>query len=181
MAEFEYFGTWADSWAMLTDIMKLDDYELLVDDFYEVPNAALYGLADAALETSVKLVPKVLLFGPFSKCGPVFIKQTAGEKAGQYYAAYNKGGPFLDLSLARETDSGLVGIGSLSYGTEFLDPGTGAWLKPAPEVRHAFNGIKSAMRRRLTKMTLRRPFWIAQDALLRLERGELRIGAAGVV
>jgi hypothetical protein len=166
---------------MFADLMSSLDIRVVVDRPYDAPVPEFFDFLNENVLATVRRYPKVYLFGTFLKFGPIFWKQTTGANTDKYVVASNDGGPSLVLSLARETSTGDVGWGVLSYAREYRNPHTEEWERPSEDLKRAFDEVQKIMRRHLKRHKLKNSFWIGVDALQRFEAGELKITAKGVV
>ena len=182
MAEFIYLGSWTDSIRILEVVLSDGTSRAVPDMFYPSPAAPTFDAVDDALLAALELTGKLYIFGHYSQGGPQFAQQSAGPKAGQFYIFSTRGGPALGLYLARQTESGLLGFGSLGYEKEYLNPTSGVWERPSGLLKDEYKRLTREVRRHVSRHSFpKMSAWVGKDGLDKLNRGELRVEAKGLV
>jgi hypothetical protein len=188
MAQFDYLGTWQDSWAILNAILEPGDVRLIPDLKYlkSRPNFRYYTKPEPLIFTSlndelkeIMLVRRAgfLFSDKFSRSPPWFDSiEIDGQK--QYYVRSSCGGPCLDLTLpACYEAEGLLKLASahLYYARHTWNPATEVWEPPSLELRAGYKEILNRMKRHLVRHRFHMDIWTGRDALQLLQHNKARI------
>lgn len=184
MPQFDFYGTWDDSIAVLRRLFEYDSIRVVHDAgiWQEPCPHYFYSLTDELL-CLLEQRPFLFIYGQFSRFAPRFVRQDAGLNAGTYYLAINEGGPGLELGLplCRKTAETIeLGSRFLSCPPAFLNPETQTWEKPSSEVRSAFHDMRSIMKKCLRRTKLNQVVYIGSEALELLVSGQATITDRGV-
>src|SRR6266540_1924481 len=110
MAQFDFLGTWNDSWGILAAILGTNDYSLVPDLLYDKPEPLFVTeIDDSAKEMLLNGKRNGFLWSwQFSRFPPVMKRIEGGEAAGKYYVGLGEGGPYLRLVLPGGYEEGGV-------------------------------------------------------------------------
>src|SRR5258708_7404225 len=130
MPQFDYLGSWDDSWMILDAILKKNGIHVIPDLWYEEPTATSFSTLNNELETVVQKKRRVYLWSEdFARVPPFLQRQNEGTMAGKYSIRPDIFGPVISLTLpACQDTEGLLNLrfGILSYQPESLNPEHGA-------------------------------------------------------
>jgi hypothetical protein len=184
MSQFDYFGTWEDSWEILDIILNNEDVELIPDMWYETSIPLKFKQVDENLKNILRKKRRLFILGKyFSIYPPCLKKKEDGPMIGKYNLYANYGGPSLDLSLpvCFEKDNIInFGSGILSYPKEFLNPHTGIWENSTQNLKDAYKRICSLLKKHLIRHKINSNIWIGNNALTLLKAGKAQIYDKGV-
>jgi hypothetical protein len=175
--QFEFLGTWNDSWGVLEAILARGDATLIPDLWYEEAKPLVFAAVDETLKGLLHQRRRVYVWSTaFSKFPPGLERQGSGPKAGKYFVRLSLGGPGLELTLPACFEAeGLINLnfGSLSYAKETFNPETGRWEKPSSQLKAGYDDVRS----RLCSHVLKREsgVWTGLDATHLLNTGRARI------
>lgn len=179
MPQFNYYGTWDDSIAVLRCLFKYDSVRVVHDaGIWQQPSPHYYHSLTDELLHLLEQRPFLFIYGSFSQYPPGFVRRETGPEAGTYRLALNEGGPGLELGLpvCRQTHESVeLGSRFLSYPAKFLNPETHLWEEPPNEVRAAFVEIRSRMKKCLQRTKLNQVIFIGPNALELLNQGKATI------
>lgn len=179
MAEFDFLGSWSDSWGILAAILANSEYSLVPDLLYDKPEPLFVTtINDSVREMLLDRRNGFLWSTKFSRFPPVMWRIEGGEADGKYHVGLGEGGPYLRLVLpACYEEEGVLnlGLGSLYYPKWTTKPGTKIVIKPSPELRRGFKEVKSVLVRHLVPLKSHPDIWIGQDANRLVEEGRARI------
>ena len=184
MPQFDYYGTWDDSVAVLRCLFEYDSIRVVHDTgIWQEPSPHYFHSLTDELLHLLEQRPFLFIYGQFSQFPPGFVLRDTGLDAGTYRLAINEGGQGLELGLpvCRKTEE-TVELGSrfLAYPAKFLNPETQIWEKPSTEVRAAFVELRSRMKKCLGRTKLNQEIFIGPKALELLNQGKATIIDRGV-
>jgi hypothetical protein len=170
MRQFDFLGTWDDSWLMIEALLRLDGYHLIYDLNYAAPH---YQILTELNEESKQLLQQrgrlYIMANTFSESPPVFSRIQNADGATWYSISIQEGGPFLSLTLpACYDESGRTNLanGSLSFQKQTLDPTSGKWIPPSDILTHEFKKIVRMLKSRfLVRHRIHTSVWIGANAL----------------
>jgi hypothetical protein len=184
MPQFDYLGTWEDSWGILQAIARPGDVRFVPDLHYEEPHPFLIRDIDDALKVILKERPSVFIWSTmFSKYPPYLERIDSGRDAGLYYVDISRGGPGLHLTLPacyREDDNLHLAPGMLSCQRLWLNPGTERWEKPNKDVKLGYKAIVARMKTQLECYRAHVDIWAGSGALRELQQKKATIHGFGL-
>lgn len=180
MAQFNYLGTWDDSWTILAAVLARGDIRIIPDRWYETEFPSTYNLLNNELKSIVEHKRRIYLFSSaFSILPPFLVRQNRGLMTGKYSVQEEYAGPLLSLTLpACYNEGGYVNLnfGELSYPSRIIDPRTLKVEIPSQAVLAAYNDIRIRLKRVLHRHKLPKNWiQIGPDALRLLRKGDARI------
>jgi hypothetical protein len=179
MAQFDFVGTWNDSWGILATILENSEYSLVPNLLYESPEPLFVTKIDDLVKAMLLDRGDGFLWSTkFSRFPPVMKRIEGGEAAGKYYVGLSEGGPYLRLTLpACYADEEVINLapGHLYYPKWTTRPGTHIAIRPSPELRAGFREVKAITERQLVRLKVRPDIWSGQEASRLVEEGRARI------
>lgn len=183
VAQFGFFGTWDDSWNLLSLLERRGDVSFILDVWRSSPEIQVFSIVSHRFRGMLRdhprlfVLPRIYLDAP----GRATL-QNSGEKSGQYFMR-ETGGPFLSLTLPacyEESDCICLNTGRLSYPVKYFDYCTDDGL-PAPDaLKLTYRDIVKSFKKALLKHKVNSTVWIGHHALKLLKEGRARIVALGV-
>lgn len=195
MAQFDFIGTWTDSWAVLSAILEPGDIRLVQNLKYEIPILRFL--------TTIEEIHALCLEGNcrffvasemFTRHPPCLERIESGVNSGRYSVNYSKGGPLLDLMLPfcyryeagvpiPAFDGGLelhLAVGILMYQKLYLSPTTQKWESPSDSVKAGYKEILRRIKTRLVRHCFHEPIWAGIDALHQIQSNNATIHGFGL-
>lgn len=180
MAQFDFLGSWDDSWQIMASILQIGHISVIPDLWYERPEPIFIKALDHEAKDILRDRRNMFLWSTkFSRFPPTMVRMEGGEKRGKYYLRLSGGGPGLQFTLpACYEKDGLwnLAVAHLEYQRETLNPETEQWEKPTPELIAGYKEVKEIL---LPHLVARHEFAlhvpIAHDALRLLREGQARI------
>lgn len=179
MPQFEFYGTWDDSWQILGDITS-HLFFLIPDRWYESSEIPKYNSLNNELKSTLRLKRRVFLWNQdFSVFSPGVRLQKAGSYSGKYQVGAEYGGPCLALTLpaCSENENKLnLSCGQLTYPKEFLHPETGNWVPASEKLKSGYKNVIVLIKKSLIKHKSKTAIWIGKNAsqLLEQQKAEIR-------
>lgn len=180
MAQFDFLGSWDDTWKIMASILQIDRIQVIPDLKFDRPAPTFITVLDAPSIDQIMERRNVFLWSTkFSRFPPAMVRIEGGVNAGKYYLDLSGAGPGLRLVLPacyEKDDLWNLGAGSLYYQRETLNPETQLWEKPTPELIAGYKEVKGVLRPHLVarhEFALRVP--IGHDALRLLREKKARI------
>ena len=179
MAQFNFLGTWNDSWGILAAILAHSEYSFVPDLYYDSPEPLFltkidYGLKEMLLDRRNGYIWST----KFSVDTLGMLSTKEGQNAGKYSVGSTEGGPVLRLVLPPCYEQGGVinlGPGMLSCPRWTIKPGTYDAKKPSAELRAGFKEVKAILKRQLVRLKVRPDIWSGQEASRLVEEGRAKI------
>ncbi len=192
MAEFDFYGTLEDSWALLEELAATNRFTFLIDMALKEQKPYEFSVLTEEVKQTLQKHPKVFLWSDEYSRFPLHFLQSSG---GFFHIYPLKGGPLLELSLpravARESRIRLVG-GDLMHQTSYGNAETGGIYAAPEELRRVYRQVKNLLRENLVKryaqvrmvrngnfLDRAEAVWIGHNALALLETGKAEIQIAG--
>jgi hypothetical protein len=179
MAQFEFLGTWNDSWNILAAILEHSEYSLVPDVKYDKPELLFVTkIDDPVKEMFLDRRNGFIWSTKFSLLPPSMNRIEGGVNVGKYYVSPTEGGPVLRLVLpACYEEGGVINLapGMLSCPRATIKPGTNVAEKPSPAVRAGFKEVKAIIKRQLVRLKVRADIWSGQEASRLVEENRARI------
>lgn len=181
--QFDFFGTWEDSWQLLGSAMRSANLVLVPDLWYERPEPLLYRALDEDLKSVLRQRGRGFLwsesFGPLEQ---LFLRQPTGVMAGRYRIRAAKSDPVIDLMLPACYESeGVTNLGVGILGaperTSVQAPDQNGRID---EVVASFGDVRLRFRQVLKRHKMRRWIWIGPDALRLVIEKKARLTAPGL-
>jgi len=178
MAQFDFYGTWIDSWKLL-EILTEKNLSLIPDQWYKSPSAIFFNEINEELKDLLHKKRRLFIWGKeFSLFPPHFVLQKSGPRQGEYSIGAAYGGPCLDLTLPAcfENDKKIkLSCGTLTFPKDYKNPKTNEWLKTSEDLKKYYKIISTDFKKILKKTKFRKLIWIGGDALNLLENGNAEI------
>lgn len=178
MSQFDFYGTWSDSWELLKIALKYDTV-LIPDCWYEEPKPILFKDITDELKQLMFKKRRLFIWGKdFSNFEPGFIIQLSGPRKGMYSTGAEYGGPCLDLTLPacfERNDIINLSCGTLTYPKEYKNPNTSKWEKSSETIANKYKTIRKDFKKRLKEYRVGKYIWIGEDALALLQNGKAKI------
>jgi hypothetical protein len=150
MAEFDFLGSWDDSWRIMASILQIDHIQVIPDLKFERPEPIfITALDDKAKELLLDRRNVFLWSRKFSRFPPAMVRIEGGVNAGKHFLDLSGAGPGLRLVLpACYEKDGLwkLAVGSLYYQKETFNPEAHLWEKPTPELIAGYKEVKGVLR-----------------------------------
>lgn len=186
MAQFDFFGTWEDSWRLLQEIIKFNDVTFVPDLIYDSPEPIFINTINEEAKEYIKIKRHLYIWGKlFSKYPPLLLRRESGPKEGTYYVQVDYSGPSLELILpACFEENGLINLntGMVTYSKEYLNPESGNWENPSKELKDVYKNICTLLKKSiLIRYDLKTSYqWIGKNAVKLLQENKAQIIAKGV-
>ena len=196
MAQFDFLGTWQDSWEIITSILKPGDASLIADVTYDMPQAPLLTSIDDIQQQCFVGQRKFFVHSTKFSRNPLHWSQIdAGPNQGKNFIAERKGGPLLTLALppcyrydsqhnatnAFEDGSDLhLGCGTLLCHRRYWNEQALNWELPSEAVKSGYKEILQRMKTHLVRHQFHVPIWVGKDALKQIQTGKASIDGFGL-
>ncbi len=178
MAQFDFYGTWLDSWKLL-EVLLEKDLSLIPDKWYKKPDALFFKEITEDLKDLIHKKRRVFICGKkFSLFQPLFVQQKSGPKQGQYSIGAEYGGPYLDLTLPacfEKDDIINLSCGTLTFPKQYKNPETNEWLNAPAELKISYKDTCGDFKKKLKRFKYKKYIWIGEDALGRLKTDKVKI------
>lgn len=179
MAEFQFYGTWDDTWRVLKRILAREGTAFVADLAYHFPRPVWIRHLTSQAKEILHRRRRVYVFGEdFSLRPPCLVQPMTGSVAGKHFVYLAGGGQGLELALPNcQLDEGVwqLDAGRLTYPHEFWDAERGRWEKPTTALKAAFTDVKARMRTELEQHLPIRDLWIGPAAWDLVTAGKARI------
>ncbi len=185
MAQFDFAGTWVDSWAHLERLVDTGRFSFVVDKWYTEPVPLQFRALDEDIRDIVRHRRGVYLFSDSYSRFPVAFGPPTSN--GLMLIAPKEGGPSLELVLPacfEKEGKTHLRSGWLMHQPYFQNPETGEWYRAPEELRLAYKQVCALLRRGLVKRYMRiypvkaspprcviQTKWIGPDGAALLEAG----------
>lgn len=117
MAQFDFAGTWDDSWRLLDAVLAPRDLSLIPDMAFATPEPVFFTALDDSLKAILRERRRVFLWSSkWCRFPASLAPHPAKELAGTYYVRFDVGGPLLVVLDAAEA-------------VKEWDTGDNKWLK----------------------------------------------------
>jgi hypothetical protein len=187
MAQFEYLGTWVDSFEILKILINNNSLTLIGNLWYEKNDTSgLYVITENNDESRnyIKKYRNLFIWDKsITKFPPMLVKQNSGPKAGWHRLSYQRGGPMLDLTFpgcSQSDDSINLSIGILACPPYYENPETKEMEKTPNDVKVLFKLLCKDIKRQLVRYKHNIYIWTGKDAVRLLGEGKARITSLGV-
>jgi len=173
MAEFNYLGTWNDSFRILEDLLRYPGIRAYVDQPYANEHPPSFTVLTDEIKEQLRRWDRVFLFGDYSTYPPLLHPRENGPQAGMFFLSPIRGGPHLGFDLAKEQ----MLDGKLTLFPGGLQSQPWYMVEPdhfedaTPELRTAYFDLQKVMKRHLTRY--KESAWMGKEALRRFESGEV--------
>ena len=183
MAQFDFLGSWDDSWRIMASILGIDHIRVIPNLKFDRAEPTFISILDEGAKALLLQWRFVCLFSTkFSRFPPEMHRIEGGVNSGKYSVDLAAGGPGLGLSLPAcyEKDGRWnLACGMLYYARNTLNRETGLWEKPTPELVAGYKEVKGVIRRHLVgRHDFAKGVPIGRDAIRLLQEGKARV--AGV-
>lgn len=179
MAEFQFYGTWDDTWAVLKAVLRRESIAFVADLAYHYPRPVWIRTLTSHAREMLHRRRRVYVFGEdFSTRPPCLVQQMTGSVAGKHFVYLAGGGQGLELALPNShLDEGVwqLDAGRLTYPHEFWNGERGRWEKPTTALKGAFLDVKARLRGELEQHLPIRDLWIGPHAWDLVRDGKARI------
>ncbi len=178
MGQFDFLGTWNDSWNLLGEILKRNDVKFVPDLKFNGPKPLYITYLDEEAKEVLRDRRNLYIWGSFSIFPPCLDRIEEGQNAGKYSVWLAGGGPGLGLTLpACYEEGGLLnlGTGDLSYPKFTFNPNTNLWEPPSPALKAGYKDIKARIKRHLVRHKLKTFIWIGKEALQLVKQNKAKI------
>jgi hypothetical protein len=180
MRELQHYAVREEGLEMAADVVETHHLKV-------TPERTM--LSEPRLETFDRFGPEVarhvegsgrtlFLDGPFTKHPLKFDRLASGRGAGTYYVDFHVG-PRLRWFLPGETVTEPPSLvpGSISLLRAYLDPKTGAWEPPSPELLAAFKDVVATIKKHLVSVVVRKgdKIWVGRETKRLLDAGKVII------
>ncbi len=176
-SQFNFIGTWNDSWAVIEAILTRGETTLIPDLWYETSIPLSFHELDESLKSLLRQRRRVYIWcKAFSPFPPVLERQESGPNAGKYFVRLALGGPGLELTLPACFEAqGVVNLnfGSLSYARETFNPETRQWDKPSLELKAGYADVRAHLREHVLRQES--DVWAGPDAIQLLRKGRAKM------
>lgn len=184
MPQFDFLGTWEDSWALLDSILDREGVQALPDQWYGSNIPIGFSKLNEELKAILKKKRRLYLVSKdFSLLPPFLKKQNTGEMAGKYAIVETYAGPLISLTLPAcylKNDLTNLNFGALSYPTKIFNPVTRSLQPPSRELKAAYNDIRQRSKRILVRHKIASSWiYIGRNAFNLLKAGDAEIAAPG--
>jgi hypothetical protein len=185
VAQFDYLGTWKDSWALLTAILEPGDVTVIPDLRYPEPHLQQLRSLEGSYKELLNLGRSYFLYSSlFSRFPPALHKIESGRGMGSYRIEGSQEGPLLHLVLPAcfreevggravpsiEEGPGLhLAPGMLSYQRSYECPNSDKCKPVSAEVKAGYKEIARRMKSCLVRHEFHEPIWIGRDALVQVQ------------
>jgi hypothetical protein len=175
--QFDFIGTWNDSWATIDTILTRSGTTLIPDLWYDTPSPLLFDALDESLKSLLLQRRRLYIWcTEFSRHPPVLEKQGSGPNAGKFFLRLTLGGPGLELTLPACFElQGIVNLnfGNLSYARETFNPESGRWEKPSSQLKAGYANIRTLLCEKVLRQDNR--IWMGPEAMHLLREGHAKI------
>lgn len=182
MAQFDFLGSWDDSWKLVDSLLNRPGTTLYLDYWYKEPvRLCIKQLAMREKELLRKHKGVFICGEDFSLLPPQFSKVGNGEVL--YRLRENEGGPCLDLGLpACYERDGIINLahGMFSYSHTYLNPESQQWEPASPQVIAAYKEIQGLFKQHLVRHKFHKYIWTGRHALQLIQSGKARIRGFGL-
>jgi hypothetical protein len=194
MAQFDFLGTWTDSWLILHALLEPGDILLVADMDYDRPEPLFVRTVEEAQEEPLRARSWYLWSEQFSKHPPFLERMELEDNQEQYWVNVSTAGPLLQLVLpgcyrydaagvavhAFDGGPGLhLAPGMLSHQREYLDPQTQTWERASAAVKAGYKEVLHRMKTKLVRHRFHVPIWTGRDALREVQENRARIHGFG--
>lgn len=177
MAQFDFFGTWEDSWEILEKVIMTFNCKLIPDLWYSSEIINMYEAVTEDLK--LHLVKRRHLFilkqiDEVSMNG--FLKNRAIHSNGQYRIDPEIFGETIELTLPacyKNNNITMLGLGMLTYCREYYNFTKNSWEKPTNELKTFYADLRKVIRRCIiSKKYPKGKIWIGRDAFRKVSEGK---------
>ncbi len=179
MAQFQFLGTWDDSWGILDAILEHPEYSLVPDLYYDKPEPLFVTkIGDAAKRMLLDRRNGFIWSTKFSLYSPNLKQVKEGQNAGKYYVDPTGQGPVLRLVLpACYEEGGVINLAPAMFSCPrwTVKPGTYDAMKASPELREGYKEVKAVIRKQLVRLKVRPDIWSGREASRLVDQNQARI------
>ena len=192
MAQFDFLGTWTDSWAILASILETTGTFFVADAKYEQPEPLFLRTVDEIRAECLKgnYGRFYVASDAFSVWQPCFRQTSLG-----WYVSDRRGGPLLELVLPScyvydnvgqpmQAFSGgkelHLACGTLMHQPAYHNPANGMWEPPSAALKAGYKEVLRRMKAQLVRHRFHEPIWTGRDALHEIENGNATIHGFGL-
>jgi hypothetical protein len=179
MPQFDYLGSWEDSWKIVGTLLERPATVLFLDCWYERPEPLrIVQLGEAEKQLIRQWRGLYIWATDFSRFPLQFSRATR-----LYRISSNEGGPCLNFSVPAcyERDGTVnLALGIFTHSREYLNPETGEWELATPSVTRAYKEILDLIKQHLVRHKFHKPIWIGRHALDLVLCGKARIRGFGL-
>jgi hypothetical protein len=193
MSEFKYYGSWDDSWEIISLILQLKQFVIFGDIAYKTKKTQEIQSREEMDKYLLESTRSVFISSDLFTKYPVIFH--GPNKNGDYSVNQLVSGPFLELTLSCQTQlDGKICFyaGSFFFQPYIIDPASNTQIKASDELRTSFSVIKKNISKSLIRKFWKpykysieekyqdkvMPVWIGRNALEMLSTGNyyLRVG-----
>jgi hypothetical protein len=146
MAEFSYYGTWADSLVWLSGLFSAERFVFVVDQWHTDPNRNQFASFSDEILDQIMRRPLIYLWSDDYSTLPVLYER---ERQGYPRRVEpTECGPMLELSLPVEqriNNELHIAYGSLHYQPMYHDPVQDIWYKPPNRLKQSYRVVRSLL------------------------------------
>jgi len=180
MRQFEFWGTWEDSFAIIAAILDTGKATAFRSKPYAEPQAQFFDRFTPDLREIARERGALYFWLPGISYFPLrFARWESGIYAGQYFVT--GGGPFLQLSLpACHEEGGLtrLGCGDLSCDHEFYEPDARIVVKMPKAAQQIDDEFVKIIKARCKRFGPKKR-WVGHHARKLLEEGKAEVTSPG--
>lgn len=196
MGQFDFLGTWQDSWEIVASILKPGDASLIADATYDMRHAPLLTSVDDIRQQCFAGHRKFFIQSTEFSHNPLHWSQIdAGQNQGRYFVDERKGGPLLILALppcyrydaqlkaTNALDNGPdlhLGCGTLHCQRQYWNEQAQIWEAPSEGVKTGYKEILRRMKMHLVRHAFHEPIWVGKNALKQIQSGNASIDGFGL-
>lgn len=179
MVEFQFYGTWDDTWRLLRAVLAREGTACVADLAYHDAKPVWIRTLTSHAKEILRRRRRVYVFGEdFSTRPPCLVQHLSGPLAGRYFVYLAGGGQGLELALPNcHMEEGIwqLGAGRLTHPHEFWNGERGRWEKPSANLRAAFTDVRMRLRAELEHHMPIRDLWVGPSAWKLVRGGKARI------
>jgi hypothetical protein len=184
MAQFDYLGTWNDSWQILARILERGGTRLVPDLWYTSPEPLYIEAIDStAKEVLTKRRRLCIWADDFSRFPPIIKPVDYSRPDTLYTLQPTRGGPSIDFTLPpcyeEEGFTNLANGMCVAHG-HYWNPESEVWERASANLQAGRKDIVRRMKQYLVRYKFHKHIWIGPDGLRLLEEGKARITGYGL-
>jgi hypothetical protein len=178
MRQFDFFGTWFDSWTIVEAVLRLGQVEIIPDLWYEHPNCVRISTLTERWKQLLQSRRRFFIVRegmPLRANG--FVKQITGNRAGQYRIDLVSLALGVECTLPacyEEDGRVMLGSGSIYLADEFwLEPSEQIAVPPDDDTIMLYKQVVECVKQNCVQQRLIRfKGWIGKDGAKLLNAGQ---------